>query len=41
MQRELVIDAIYAQLYNLTDKQLSQLQQELSDLPSNTKVTQK
>ncbi len=41
MQRELIIDAIYAQLYSLTNKQLSQLLQELSDLPTNAKVTQK
>ena len=41
MQRQLIIDAIYAQLYSLTNKQLSQLLQELSDLPTNAKVTQK
>ena len=40
MQREMLFDAIYAQLYSLTDKQLSLLLQELSNL-SDAKVTQK
>lgn len=40
MQREMFFAAIYAQLYNLTDKQLSLLLQELSNF-SGAKVTQK
>lgn len=39
MQREMVIGLICAQLYSLTDRQLSLLLQEL--LVSNAKVTQK
>lgn len=40
MQREMVIDVIYAHLYSLTDKQLSRLLQELSG-QGNAQVTQK
>ena len=41
MRREVLFDAIYAQLYSLTDNQLSLLLLELSDLNTAARASQK
>lgn len=40
MQRELLFDAIYVQLYSLTNKQLSLLLLELRDLNTAARASQ-